>query len=290
MHLSSLNLHLQSIILDTDVRYSFKRSFRMPSPPFGTASAYTDSFPAPPPARVTIAAETCFNLSAFKGESPFVAWSRCVLETSSFLAGTNWRHRFSNRSSESLAKRADMVRQYRKLDDQIITRLNRASAQLRDQDRLGGVGSGSSRSYSSSSSITDPAARDGIEGICTKMWSEMMCESFGLREDMRKVPSGSIGNNRKAVLAPRQPLRLSLALVRTKLIDLAGWTHRQTLLTFCLTTVHQSMESKKLEMSGQDSKLAAPIRSSNDVDRRVRGLKEEEVFVSIVSTFRSIQC
>ncbi len=30
----------------------------------------------------------------------------------------------------------DMVKQYRKLDDQIIVRLNRAAAQLRDQDRL----------------------------------------------------------------------------------------------------------------------------------------------------------
>ena len=39
----------------------------MPAPPFGTAAAYTDSFPSPPPPRVTISAETCFNLSVFKG-------------------------------------------------------------------------------------------------------------------------------------------------------------------------------------------------------------------------------
>jgi len=38
------------------------------APPFGTASAYTDSFPAPPPKALTISAETCFNLSVFKGE------------------------------------------------------------------------------------------------------------------------------------------------------------------------------------------------------------------------------
>ena len=39
----------------------------MSPPPFGTASAYTDSFPAPPPRQVTISAETCYNLSLFKG-------------------------------------------------------------------------------------------------------------------------------------------------------------------------------------------------------------------------------
>lgn len=40
----------------------------MPAPPFGTASAYTDSFPSPPPRQVTISSETCFNLGVFKGE------------------------------------------------------------------------------------------------------------------------------------------------------------------------------------------------------------------------------
>ncbi|KAI9635356.1 caffeine-induced death protein 2-domain-containing protein [Dioszegia hungarica] len=173
----------------------------MPAPPFGTASAYTDSFPAPPPARVTIAAETCFNLSVFK----------------------------------------DMVRQYRKLDDQIITRLNRANAQLRDQNRIGA--SGSSRSFTPSSPISDPAGRDGIEGMCTRMWSEMM----------------------------------------------SGWTHRQTLLTYCLTTVHQSLEAKKAEMSGQDEKLAAPARNGADAGRRVRGLKEEEVFANQLDNEESIE-
>lgn len=35
--------------------------------PFGTASAYADSFPAPAPKELTLGAETCFNLSVFKG-------------------------------------------------------------------------------------------------------------------------------------------------------------------------------------------------------------------------------
>lgn len=83
----------------------------------------------------------------------------------------SFRHRRSSADSP------DMVRQYRKLDDQIITRLNRANAQLRDQNRVGGIAGGSSRGYGSSSIVSDPAARDGIEGMCTRMWSEMMCES-----------------------------------------------------------------------------------------------------------------
>lgn len=41
----------------------------MPAPPFGTASAYTDSFPAPPPKQVTVTAETCYNLGVFRGWS-----------------------------------------------------------------------------------------------------------------------------------------------------------------------------------------------------------------------------
>lgn len=54
----------------------------------------------------------------------------------------------------------ETVKQYRKLDDQIITRLNRAQAQLRDQSRI-------SRSV-------DAAA--GVEGMCLHLWEEMMGE------------------------------------------------------------------------------------------------------------------
>jgi hypothetical protein len=39
------------------------------APPFGTASAYADAFPAPPPKTLTLGAETCFNLTVFRGES-----------------------------------------------------------------------------------------------------------------------------------------------------------------------------------------------------------------------------
>ncbi|WVQ74055.1 hypothetical protein IAR50_003638 [Cryptococcus sp. DSM 104548] len=96
----------------------------MPYLPFGTSSAYTDSFPAPPPKQVTVTADTCFNLGVFR----------------------------------------DIVRQYRKLDDQIIIRLNRAHAELRDQTRT----SGSSWIPAGTKSM------DSAEGMCAKLWAEMM--------------------------------------------------------------------------------------------------------------------
>jgi hypothetical protein len=110
----------------------------MPGPPFGTASAYTDSFPSPPPRQMTISSETCFNMNMFRGELG---------------------RRVRSLGIQSL-KSQDTVKQYRKLDDQIITRLNRAQAQLRDQSRT-------SRSV-------DVAA--GVEGMCLHLWEEMMGE------------------------------------------------------------------------------------------------------------------
>lgn len=64
----------------------------------------------------------------------------------------------------------------------------------------------------------------------------------------------------------------------------AGWAHRQTLLTYCLSTVHSSLEQKKAEIAGQEERLAAaPSRTPGEIGRRVRGVKEEEVFVSVYS-------
>lgn len=54
-----------------------------------------------------------------------------------------------------------MVKQYRKLDDQIITRLNRAQAQYRDQSRI-----------ASSSKVQG----SGNEQMCSTLWFEMMCK------------------------------------------------------------------------------------------------------------------
>ena len=59
----------------------------------------------------------------------------------------------------------DMVKQYRKLDDQIITRLNRAQAQLRDQSRI---------ASSSSSRHTPSAPMSDAEAMCLRIWAEIM--------------------------------------------------------------------------------------------------------------------
>lgn len=63
-----------------------------------------------------------------------------------------------------------MVKQYRRLDDQIITRLNRASAQLRDQSRVATPGPSSW----SRGRVGGAESLDGAEGMCVRMWGEMM--------------------------------------------------------------------------------------------------------------------
>ncbi|ORY27760.1 caffeine-induced death protein 2-domain-containing protein [Naematelia encephala] len=108
----------------------------MPAPPFGTASAYTDSFPSPPPRQVTISSETCFNLSLFK----------------------------------------DMLKQYRRLDDQIITRLNRAQAQLRDTTRHASSppSTASSSSWWHSSASSSSSSNNANDAMCLQIWDEIM--------------------------------------------------------------------------------------------------------------------
>ncbi|KAL1408964.1 hypothetical protein Q8F55_005781 [Vanrija albida] len=158
----------------------------MPAPPFGTASAYTDSFPAPPPRELTVSAETCFNLTVFR----------------------------------------DVVRQYRKLDDQVVTRLNRAQAQLRDEARVGKGGSS--------------------EGMCAKMWTEMI----------------------------------------------SGWTHRQTLLTYCIGTVEGSMAAKRAAAGGPtDERLAAapPRPAGVQGGAHERGVREEQAVSDSLHSESSVE-
>lgn len=64
-----------------------------------------------------------------------------------------------------------VVRQYRKLDDQVVTRLNRAQAQLRDEVRQG--------------------KGDSPDGVCAKMWAEMMSECTEGRKARGKVEERS---------------------------------------------------------------------------------------------------
>lgn len=86
--------------------------------PFGTASAYANTF-LTPPRNVQVTADTCFQLSLFK----------------------------------------DLMREYRKLDDTIIIRLNRSNAARRDNNRISGL---------------EPTS--GTDATCLKLWREMMGE------------------------------------------------------------------------------------------------------------------
>lgn len=170
-------LHRPPISIVSEYRLHF---IVMPVPPFGSASAYTDSFPSPPPRQVTISAETCFNLSLFKGESGSV---RPVGSSLGSFPCWRWRVR---PSADMHCWGIDMVKQYRRLDDQIITRLNRASAQLRDQSRLSGSGPSSwSRGRGAGAETLD-----GAEGMCVRIWGEMM------------------GQCNLPLLHPRLPIRL----------------------------------------------------------------------------------
>ena len=49
--------------------------------PFGTASAYADSFPSPPPRQMTISSETCFNMNMFRGELATITAHRKLVLT-----------------------------------------------------------------------------------------------------------------------------------------------------------------------------------------------------------------
>ncbi|KAL7418612.1 hypothetical protein Q5752_007070 [Cryptotrichosporon argae] len=161
--------------------------------PFGTASAYADAFPAPPPRHLTVDRETCFNLGVFK----------------------------------------DLVRTYRKLDDHVVIRLNRAQAELRDRaraggGRVGGAGAGD---------------EDRQDAMCARMWAEvvagwahrqtllMFCErtvraSLAAKKDEvrgideRLAGSGRRGWKEEQVLADQLDNEASVeAIVRKRTLD-----------------------------------------------------------------------
>ncbi|EIW68842.1 hypothetical protein TREMEDRAFT_69217 [Tremella mesenterica DSM 1558] len=151
------------------------------APPFGSASAYRDTFPSPPPKNVTVQAETCFNLGLFK----------------------------------------DMVRQYRKLDDQIIVRLNRAQAEVRDRTRSRNLAGRGLRRI------------EGNEGMCAEMWSEMMSgwahrqtllsyclETVNASLELRRSTIGSSGMKEEEVLADQLANEHSIeAIIRKRTHD-----------------------------------------------------------------------
>jgi hypothetical protein len=92
--------------------------------------------PSLTPLVVHVSASTCHNLSLFKGQTPHVIV---------FL----------------LTRRPDLLKEYRRLDDSILMRLNRTDAQFRDRDRLGAAGKGSVQDQS-----------------CIYMWKELVGTKF----------------------------------------------------------------------------------------------------------------
>jgi hypothetical protein len=77
---------------------------------------------------VHVSPATCHNLSLFKGSS-----SGLLLRLGDRVSS---KRRVSIRASE-------LLKEYRKLDDTVTTRINRTTAQFRDRDRLGASGKGS---------------------------------------------------------------------------------------------------------------------------------------------------
>lgn len=153
-----------------------------------------------------------------------------------------------------------MLRQYRKLDDQIITRLNRASAQLRDQSRV--------LTKAGSSSTTTAAS--GIDGMCLNIWNEMMGESSRLHVMLCcKRMQGGTSSLYGLAAADR----------------LVGWAHRQTLLSYCLKTVGTSLETKKPSNALDERLVGGSAASASSMGQRERGWREEE---ALVSCFRLI--
>ncbi len=91
--------------------------------PFGTDSAYRDAF-LPQPTTVDFSKTDCYQLSLFKGPSSLIRISTC--------------HSHFQQTLITLYQMIDMLKQFRKLDDAVTVRLNRANAQSRDDARRHG--------------------------------------------------------------------------------------------------------------------------------------------------------
>lgn len=51
----------------------------------------------------------------------------------------------------------------------------------------------------------------------------------------------------------------------------AGWTHRQTLLSYCVTSVSSSLSAKQQALHGQDARLEADSgRYASDAEREAK--------------------
>lgn len=153
-----------------------------------------------------------------------------------------------------LVLRIDLMKQYRKLDDTIVTKLNRANAARRDSNRTRGL-----PSYVHSIALlpwdtrADLSCRrsnstEGQDDMCLALWQEMIGQS-----------------------APHNGLTISLAEIITPFP--AGYEARQKLLTYCTGVVDDNLNSKRkahVEAEGIHSRQSP-----------VLGQFEEEVLVRL---------
>ena len=98
---------------------------------------------------VHVSPATCHNLSLFKGSSSF--WNFFFSDVSASLAV--WVLSYQR----TYIRASDLLKEYRKLDDAVTTRINRTTAQFRDRDRLGASGKGSVQ-----------------EQACAYLWKELV--------------------------------------------------------------------------------------------------------------------
>ncbi|KAI5455125.1 hypothetical protein NCC49_002396 [Naganishia albida] len=182
--------------------------------PFGTASAYNDTFPQP---------SSSSPLSAYrdKGNARRVAGvSEETLRASVQGKGEAESGGLLEVTAETcyqLSLFKAIMNEYRRFDDMIIVRLNRASAARRDENRSRGL----------------PPTR-GQDEACLKVWREMI----------------------------------------------AGWQHRQRLLTFCTSTVERDLQEKQRLIQGQEPGLDRHPSAS---------LFEEQVLANQLATENTVE-
>lgn len=100
-----------------------------------------------PTQNVHVSSSTCHDLSVFKGRSISNACNISLEVTAQRLV--------------SCLHLPDILKEYRRLDDTIVMRLNRAGANMRDKDRIQG--------HSGTASVQDQA--------CESIWRELVGES-----------------------------------------------------------------------------------------------------------------
>ena len=154
----------------------------------------------PVPQRVRVTESTCLQLSLFKGAIP---------SSDHALA----------RHSYGFVCNADIMKEYRRLDDTITMRLNRNNAQWRDKDRLSGKLSSSQ------------------DDACEYFWKELVGTFASLLRYVKSLE-----------------LRLTFCLGSH---EIANWKGRAAVIDYCVRVADNVVEGKKKALKGQEPSLDA---------------------------------